>query len=76
MKFMRWVMEVRPLRLLVDCIAAYATQDVSRALTEGKETPTSIAYRFSSSILIRKPWSPLALVLFTKRLVVPCSRRR
>ena len=76
MKFMRWVMEVRPLRLLVDCIAAYATQDVSRALTGVKETPTGIAYGFSSSILIGKPGSPLALVLFTKRLVVPCSRRR
>lgn len=37
MKFMRWVMEVRPLRLLVDCIAAYATQDVSRALTGSED---------------------------------------
>lgn len=32
MKFMRWVMEVRPLRLLVDCMAAYARRDVSHEL--------------------------------------------
>ena len=29
MKFIKWVIEVRPFRLLVDCMAAYSTQNIS-----------------------------------------------
>ena len=32
MKFIKWVIEVRPFRLLVDCIAAYSLRDVSPGL--------------------------------------------
>ena len=66
MKFIRWVIEVRPFRLLVDCMAAYRGNYISNRLTTYY---SGYAHRFSSSILIRKPWPSLALVLLPGGLI-------
>ncbi len=70
---MRCVIEVRPFRLLVDCMAAYRCPMlvVSHVIAIGVGSEAQVCtHRFSSSILICKPWAPLALVLFSGGLVV------
>ena len=75
MKFIRCVIEVRPLRLLVDCMAACACIMVSLLGSAHQSSSTGTTYGLSKSILIRKSWAPLAFVLLSKRLVVSGSGR-
>lgn len=61
---MRWVIEVLPLRLLEDCMAAYVASAVSQKMIHNL-TIVGLTYGLSKSVLVRKPRSSLAFVLFS-----------
>lgn len=75
MKFMRCVIEVRPFRLLVDCMAACGWPLSVMPELNVRSGARRFTHGFSNSILIRKPWPSLALMLFSKGLVVPGGER-
>ena len=67
MKFMRWVIEVRPFRLVVDCMASYFDQPLDYPKCKYPlDLDQMTTHGFSNSILIRKPWSTLNLVLLSE----------